>query len=275
MREMNDRSWVDDAIILRAEVGSGVHGLAIAGSDDHDEMGICIEPFELAWSTRGAFEQHIFRTAHERTGKNDAPSQHGDTDLCVYSLAKWTRLALNGNPTVLSILFAPAESTFKMDARGGQLRDMASCFASRRAGHRFLGYMNAQKQRLLGERGQKNVKRQELVNKYVFDVKYSSHLLRLGYQGIEFMQTGRLTLPMDEPVRSTLRGVKTGSMDLNGVLTLAGELESELSDLLTTSPLPEQPDTDRVNAWMLDTYLNAWSAGWGHDRHMEIVKAVR
>jgi uncharacterized protein len=32
--------------ILRSVVGSGVHGIAIAGTDDHDEMGVCIEPPE-------------------------------------------------------------------------------------------------------------------------------------------------------------------------------------------------------------------------------------
>ncbi|HET6563038.1 MAG TPA: hypothetical protein VFG72_14270 [Marmoricola sp.] len=30
--------------ILRSVVGSGVHGIAIEGTDDHDEMGIYIEP---------------------------------------------------------------------------------------------------------------------------------------------------------------------------------------------------------------------------------------
>src|SRR5512142_1216582 len=30
--------------ILRTVVGSGVHGIAIAGTDDHDEMGVYVEP---------------------------------------------------------------------------------------------------------------------------------------------------------------------------------------------------------------------------------------
>ena len=33
--------------ILRTVVGSGVHGIAIAGTDDHDEMGVYIEPPEV------------------------------------------------------------------------------------------------------------------------------------------------------------------------------------------------------------------------------------
>src|ERR1700759_1407415 len=30
--------------ILRAQVGSGVHGTSISGQDDRDEMGICLGP---------------------------------------------------------------------------------------------------------------------------------------------------------------------------------------------------------------------------------------
>lgn len=31
-------------MILRVQVGSGVHGTSISGQDDRDEMGICLEP---------------------------------------------------------------------------------------------------------------------------------------------------------------------------------------------------------------------------------------
>jgi hypothetical protein len=31
-------------MILRVQVGSGVHGTSITGQDDRDEMGLCLEP---------------------------------------------------------------------------------------------------------------------------------------------------------------------------------------------------------------------------------------
>jgi hypothetical protein len=66
--------------ILRCLVGSGVHGTAVEGQDDRDEMGICIEPPEYVIGLR-SFEQYIFRTQPE-----GARSGHGDLDLIVYSL---------------------------------------------------------------------------------------------------------------------------------------------------------------------------------------------
>ena len=38
------RAIAEAGMILRAQVGSGVHGTAISGQDDRDEMGICLEP---------------------------------------------------------------------------------------------------------------------------------------------------------------------------------------------------------------------------------------
>jgi hypothetical protein len=45
--EYGDRVAADAGLILRSTVGSGVHGIAIAGTDDHDEMAVFVEP--AAW----------------------------------------------------------------------------------------------------------------------------------------------------------------------------------------------------------------------------------
>ena len=50
--------------ILRTQVGSGLHGVTIAGTDDRDEMGVCIEPPECVVGLN-EFEQYIFRTQPE------------------------------------------------------------------------------------------------------------------------------------------------------------------------------------------------------------------
>jgi hypothetical protein len=40
-------------MILRVQVGSGVHGTAIAGQDDRDELGVCLEPPQFVPGWRG------------------------------------------------------------------------------------------------------------------------------------------------------------------------------------------------------------------------------
>lgn len=251
--------WFENRTILRGVVGSTAHGLHTDdGDDDRDEMGVCIEPMANMIG-QSEFEQVIYRTAAEREGKHDAKSMAGDLDLTVYSLRKWTRLALHGNPTVLLLLFLPPELCVRRDALGSQLQELAPHFVSREAGQRFLGYLTAQKQRLLGERGGKDVRRPILMEKYGFDTKYAMHTLRLGIQGVEFLKTGRLSLPMPEPERSWIRSIRVGQVPQQEVLSRAGELEREIKDLIDgPSHLPDKAHAEPVWEWVRYVYLERW-----------------
>ena len=55
-------------------------------------------------------------------------------------------------------------------------------------------------------------------------------MLRLGYQGIEFLETGALTLPMREPERNRILAVRTGSVPFDEVLAEADELAEQARD---------------------------------------------
>lgn len=237
-----------------------MHGLNVNdGIEDRDEMGICVEPLEEAMALWDPFEQFIYRSAAEREGREDARSTAGDLDLTIYSLRKWTRLALKGNPTIMLLLFTPDEQLMYCDELGAELRKLTPSIISRRVQGPFLGYLQAQKQRLMGERGQKRVHRPELEEMYGFDTKYAMHMLRLGFQGVELLSTGRLSLPMREPARSFLLNVRRGKISEQECLTRAGELEQELTDLATTSPLQDEPNEARVEQWVLDAYRRRWS----------------
>lgn len=217
-------------------------------------MGVCIEPPPYVVGLQ-EFEQYIQRDRPE-----GVRSQPGDLDLTVYSLRKWVRLALKGNPSILLLLFVPAEALVQITPEGYALRDLAWAFASRRAAEPFLGFIRQQKERLLGERGQLRVNRPELVEAHGYDTKYAGHILRLAHQGVEYLTTGRLTLPMPEDARQEVLSVRRGEWSMQQALTRAGELERELSDLRTTSPLPSEPDASAVERWMIGAYLNHWQA---------------
>jgi len=250
-----DREMALDSTLLQCIVGSTVHGLAIQdGVEDLDVMGICCEPPERVIGLT-PFEQWVGRT--KAMGQR---SEAGDVDAVVYSLRKWSRLALQGNPTVLLPLFVPADHVLVETPLGGELRDMADAFASRQAGHRFLGYATAQRERLEGTRGQLRVHRPELLALYGFDTKFAGHLLRLAHQGVEYLTTGRLTLPIPAPLGTHLRDVRTGRVPLPEVLAEAEAAEARLKELLTTSPLPEHPDVGRVEAFLIRAYRERW--GW-------------
>lgn len=238
--------------ILRTQVGSGVHGVTIDDHDDRDEMGICVEPPEYVIGLR-RFEQYEYRT--QPPGHRSGP---GDLDLIVYSLRKWMRLALQGNPTVLLPLFVPDSEVVEITDHGRQLRARPELVLSRRAGRRFIGYLRSQRDQLLGLRGRRHTNRPELVEKHGFDTKFAYHMVRLGVQGVELMTEGRVTLPMPAEWRDWLTELRRGEHTKQEALDAADSLEHQLEGLLETSQLPAEPDTAAADALLVDVYQSTW-----------------
>jgi uncharacterized protein len=261
---MESRQLVERGTILRATVGSTLHGLHHGGQDDRDEMAVFIEPPEylVGLARARAIRGGLYGFEHfvERTQPEGVRSGPGDLDLVAYSLRKYVRLALKGHPTILLLLFAPEEHVILETDLGTELRSLSAAIVSQRAGRGYLGYLRGQKERLLGARGQKRVNRPELVEAHGFDTKYAMHAARLGYQGIELLETGRLSLPMAEPERSRAMAIRTGERSFEEAVAEIDEVERLLAEALERTSLPPEPDRERVNAFLVDAYRRAW--GW-------------
>ena len=264
------RAIAEAGMILRVQVGSGVHGTAVTGQDDRDEMGVCLEPPEfvtgLARVPSGIggqgpsvrFEQYERHTAWDRPGGLANRSGAGDLDVVIYSARKWARLALAGNPTVLLVLFVPDQDVVFRSEEGAELTDNAHRFVSRLAARRFLGYLHAQKTAMTSPAGA-HTNRPELVAVHGNDTKYAMHALRLGLQGIELLTTGRITLPVPEPHRSYLRAIRRGEIPLSEVVDAVNDAETRLAGLSDDSSVPAEPDRRWVDDWLHRSYLDYWS----------------
>jgi predicted nucleotidyltransferase len=256
--EHGERGLALDGEVLRTVVGSGVHGIAIEGTDDHDEMGVFVEPADRVLGLGRPANHYVYRTQPE--GARSGP---GDVDLVMYSLRKYLRLATKGNPTVLLPLYAPTEFVLKLGPLGEELRAMADVMLSQQAVHRFLGFLESQRRRLLGQERRAVPNRPELVARYGYDVKYASHALRLAYQGLEIARDAHLTLPMPAAERERVLAVKRGEVrDREVVLAEIAGVQSRVEDLLASgrTPLPERADVDTISAWSVSAHRRHWDA---------------
>jgi predicted nucleotidyltransferase len=239
-----------DHLILRTTVGSVVHGLSNPGTDDRDEMGVCIEPPEYLLGFK-RFEHFVYRTQPE-----GHPSGPGDLDLTVYGLRKFCVLALKGSPTALLPLYAGGEHLLVSTPAGEELRTLAPSFVARSTGRAFLGYLTNQRRGLTGERHATRTR--ELSKLHGYDTKYAMHALRIAYQGIELLSTGRITLPVPEPERSELRSVRNGELALDDVLERIDASTVQLEELATDGSIPAKPEVARVDEFLVRTYRAAW-----------------
>lgn len=245
-------------MVLLTRVGSTVTGCAIDDQDDRDEMGLCVPPRDCVIGLE-RFDQYEWRT--QPTGVRSGP---GDVDLTVYALRKWTHLAIQGNPSILVPLFVAREQLVYLNDVGASLRRTPEFLLSRRAGHRFLGYMRSQREKLLGQRGGAT-NRPELIERYGFDTKFAHHMVRLGLQGVELLRTGRFTLPMRESDAEWLRELRVGQHSMKEALDVARDLEVQLEALLGPngrSPLPDRPDHAAVSAFLIDAHEYMWTTGF-------------
>ena len=254
--DVGDREVAKANEILRTTVGSGVHGMAIPGHDDHDEMGVYIETKEQLLGLAPTAEHWVSRTKPD--GVRSGP---GDTDLTMYSLRKYMRLAVAGNPTVLTILYTSPDDVLATSELGQELRDLAPTILSEKAGWRFLGYLDGQRERMVGGGKQNRVpNRPELIEAHGYDTKYASHALRLGLQGLEITRTGRLSLPMEPNDLRVCMEVKRGEVGFKTALSRVDAVRARLRDRMQLGDhiLPPEPRMDLINRWMIDAHERHW-----------------
>jgi predicted nucleotidyltransferase len=244
------RRIAEEGCILRTVVGSTVHGLSNPGTDDRDEMGVCVEPPEWILGLR-RFEHWTFRTRDE--GVQSGP---GDLDLTIYGLRKYCRLAAKGSPTVLLLLFVEGDHVVARDERGRALQALAPAFVSKRAGRSFLGYVDAQRRGLLGQRHAPRTR--ELSIEHGYDTKYAMHALRIADQGNELLTKGRITLPVAEPARSRLMQVRRGEVALTDVLDELHDAAARLERTVLGSDLPDEADHAAIDRFLVEAYQGAW-----------------
>lgn len=247
---MSNKDIAIDNAILRGVVGSTAHGTALEGTDDRDEMGVFIEPSKNVCGLTPC-EHYIYRDQPE-----GVRSQAGDLDLTLYSLRKFCRLAAQGNPSVVILLWLPDHIT--KTVMGQNLINMREAFISRNSGQRFLGYLVAQKQKMKGERAH-TVNRPELVAAHGYDTKFAMHALRLGYEGIEMLTDGCITLPIPEPRLGILRAIRLGGVTESEALMLIEDAERKLRALV--EKCTRVTATDDINEFMVMAHQHHWMGG--------------
>jgi predicted nucleotidyltransferase len=227
--------------------GSIAHGTYVPNDDplsidDKDLIGICIPPAEYYVGLR------------EFGSRGTEEIQSDPWDVVVYEHRKALRLLAKGNPNMLCMLWAPPEFTTHYTAAGEALLAERDLFATKAAFPAFRGYAQSQLKKMQKGvyHGYMGEKRRALVDKFGYDTKNASHLIRILRQGITFMQTGELEVYRSDA--EELLAIKRGEYSFDDVRRMAAELDHALARIKERSPLPEKPDWDAINKLAVHMY---------------------
>jgi hypothetical protein len=210
-----------DRVILKVIIGSRAYGLETKESDT-DYRGVYLPPAELEWSLFGVPEQL----------ENDATQQ------CYWELQKFVTLALKANPNVFECLYSPLVE--HATPLGRELLAMRESFLSRVAYQTFNGYVLSQFKKLQAD----------LRNHGAVKWKHVMHLIRLLLSGICTLRHGYVPVRVEEH-REQLLAIKRGEIAWPDVEAWRLNLHREFDAALSETKLPERPDYERANAFLI------------------------
>ena len=237
--------------ILMAYCGSIAHGMYVPSKDpnsidDKDVKVICVPPTEYYLGLR----QFGSRGTQE--------IKRNEWDIVAYEARKAISLLAQGNPNMLTLLWALPNHYIHVSAAGQLLQAHRYVFVGRHVYRSFVGYATSQLHKMTRQKfeGYMGEKRKALVEQHGYDTKNAAHLIRLLRMGIEFLKDGDLYIMRHDAAE--LMAIKQGGWTLERVKAEADRLFKVAEETYLASTLPVGPDMDRVNSLAVDVVQTAW-----------------
>jgi predicted nucleotidyltransferase len=210
-----------ERVIYRCVIGSRAYGLEDDASDT-DYRGVFLPPADSHWSLYGVPEQLECQETQEH----------------YWELQRFLVLALKANPNVLECLYTPLVE--KQTPLAEELLATRSIFLSRLVYQTYNGYVMSQFKKM----------QTDLRNQGEVKWKHVMHLIRLLISGIDVLKQGIVTVRVNEH-REQLLAVKRGEIAWDETEKWRRALHHDFDAALGATKLPERPDYERANEFLI------------------------
>nr|WP_228056674.1 nucleotidyltransferase domain-containing protein [Microcoleus sp. LEGE 07076] len=220
-----------DSVIYRCIVGSRAYGLDNEQSDT-DRRGIYQPPAILHWSLYGIPEQ----------------LENKENQECYWELQKFLILALKANPNVLECLYTPLVETVSPVA--AELLEIREIFLSQLIYQTYNSYVLSQFKKM----------EQDLRNTGEVRSKHAMHLIRLLLSGITVLKEGFVPVRVQD-FRSQLLSIRNQEISWDEVNRWRLSLHAEFDRAFAETSLPERPNYEKANQFLIKSRRRAISIG--------------
>ena len=167
-------------------------------------------------------------------------------DHSAWEVHKFLKMALDNNPTILEVMLSSAKQSCTPE--GADLQQLFPQVLSRsRVFNSFRGLANDERKNLL------NPDNSELW------AKAGAHYLRILFNAIELMQTGRFTVRIVETeIGATVLRAKRKEMTRAEIIAIADVFEQKLVDTYSGSVVPEENNIEPINEYLSEVRRRYW-----------------
>jgi predicted nucleotidyltransferase len=244
--------WLPQNIHYEVIAGSVSYAVS-SDTSDMDVVGFCMPPKDdifphLRGEIPGFGEQHkrfdVWQEHHIMD--NEARQEY---DFSIYSIVKFFHLAMENNPNMLELPFAPQRCVLYCSAVAQIVRDNRKLFLTKNSYHKFRGYAYAQLHKIGTKSNSSNPKRQADIEKHGMDLKFAYHVIRLALEGEQILMEHDLDIERNAEV---LKAVRRGEWSEEKLRGWFDEKEKHLEELYTKSTLRHSPDEEAIKGLLMN-----------------------
>jgi predicted nucleotidyltransferase len=229
--------WLSDNCAYLTVMGSQAYGV---GTDDSDVdvYGVTIPPKnEVFPHLKGeilGFGRQIQRFEQWQEHHIIDTDKKKQYDFQVYNIVKYFHLCMENNPNMIDSLFTPRRCVIHITSLGNHIRDNRKIFLHKGSWYKFKGYAYSQMHKIDTKSNASSPKRDESIKKFVYDVKFAYHLVRLLNEVEQIMVEHDLDL---ERNREQLKNIRRGEWSLEQVKDYFQSKERALEEVYANSTL--------------------------------------
>lgn len=215
--------------ILETIVGSRAHGTETPASDT-DLRSIYVVPTNQIVGI-GNYDKYI---------------ENKEADENSWELAKFIYLSLRCNPTCLEVLLSEPSYTHPY---GNELRALFPAFLNRKhAYNAFKGFAVGQRKKMMSP-----------TTNYFRKPKAAAHYIRVLYNGIELLQTGKFSVRIaDTSVGWVVKAAKNDELDFESIVEIGDKLLDDIHNAYLDSTIQEECDKAAINEFLVKVRKEYW-----------------
>lgn len=221
--------------------GSIAHGMYVPNTDPNS-----IDDIDLFSIVIPSLDHYFGLKTYGSRGTKEI--FEGRFDCVIYEFTKVIHLLTKANPNVLCYLWMEPKHYLRISPFSTDLFFARERFLTKKIYFAIEGYAKSQMELMTRGiyKGYMGEKRKALVDKYGFDPKSASHMIRLLKLGITALRHGYIEVYRKED-REELLAIKRGEIEFSQIKEDAQLLFVDLKDAFRISILPEEPNMEDIN----------------------------